>query len=398
MPPPDQSSLPSDLDAARLIATACETTGSDDFGGAEWREGLDQLLAALLAEARLSELGRAIAAGEILSYLTNRLAITDWRRRNDTFANAGVREPIVIVGQARTGTTILHDLLAQDPANRVPLSWEVDRPCPPPETTTYENDPRIAEVQAMIDASEHLIPGFKALHPLGARLAQECVRITGSDFRSLIFATQYRVPSYVAWLLNVADMTPAYRWHRRFLQHLQARHGAARWVLKSPGHQWHLQALLAEYPDALLVQTHRDPLQIIASLGSLVSTLRRLASDATSNPEAAAEFADYVLDGLDRSVQARRDGIVATTRVVDVHFSAFLADPFATIRRIYARLGLELTAHAEGRMRAFLADNPRDKHGRHRYTFAETSLDAGALRERARGYQQYFDVPSEPLP
>ena len=190
-------------------------------------------------------------------------------------------------------------------------------------------------------------------------------------------------------------MAPAYRWHRMLLQLLQWRHPTERWVLKSPGHQWSLGALLVEYPNAMLVQTHRDPLTVIASLGSLVATLRSMASDDTSVEEAAREWADLVLDGLDRSVDAREDGTVDPSRVVDVQFREFMADPLGTIGSVYDRLGFELTAGAEERMRAFLADNPRDKHGRHEYTFAATGLDAGEIRERARRYQEYFDVPSE---
>jgi hypothetical protein len=279
----------------------------------------------------------------------------------------------------------------------VPRTWEVDRPCPPPESATYETDARIAEVDATLDGLDIVLPGFRAMHPMGARLAQECVRITASDFRSLIFPTQYRVPSYVDWLVNEADMAPAYRWHRVFLQHLQARHPAQRWVLKSPAHQWCLGALLDEYPNALLVQTHRDPLRIIASLGSLVARLRSLSSDDTSIAEAATEFAELVLDGLDRSVTAREDGTVPGERVVDVQFAEFMADPFGAIRAVYARLGLELTDDTEQRMRTFLEHNPRDRYGGHHYTFAETGLDVGVWRERSRRYQQYFDVASEPL-
>jgi hypothetical protein len=385
------------LDVDRLLAQARSHAGSADLGEDTWREGLERLVDALRAEARLNALGLQIVAGEIAAYLSNRLGVTAWRRSHPEIAHEDVFPPIVLMGQGRTGTTILHDLLAQDPAHRVPLTWEVDRPCPPPETASYESDPRIAEVQARNDAVELVIPGFQAMHPVGARLAQECVRITGADFRSMIFPTQYRVPRYAQWLLGKADMAPAYRWHRRFLQHLQSRHRGERWVLKSPGHIWCLGALLAEYPNALLVQTHRDPLRIIASLGSLVPTLRRLASDESSIPEAAAEFADYVLDGLDRSVAARRDGTVPAGRVVDVHFDAFMADPFATIRTIYERLGLSLGCEAERRMRAFLAEHPAGQHGAHRYRFADTGLDEGALRERARGYQQFFDVRSEPV-
>jgi hypothetical protein len=331
----------------------------------------------------------------VLSHLQNRLRVVDWHRQHPQLAGEDVVPPIVIVGQGRTGTTILYDLLAQDPAHRAPLTWEVDHPIPPPETATYDTDPRIAETQAQLDMTELVIPGFKKMHPIGALLAQECVRITGGDFRSMIFPTQYRVPSYGKWLVHEADMAPAYRWHRRYLQVLQSRHRAERWVLKSPGHVWCLPNLLAEYPNALLVQTHRDPLRIIASISSLLATLRSLASDQPDVAEGAAEFAEYLMEGLDRSVTARENGSVPAERIVDVQFKDFLADPMRTVRTIYERLGLEFTPTAEQRMHAFITENPQGKHGLHHYSFADTALDAGEWRERARRYQQYFDVSSE---
>ena len=280
------------LDENALVSQAREITGLDDFGENTWQEGLERLLSALREEAALNEIGVQVAAGEIRTYLTNRLRVTEWHRSHHELGAADVTPPIVIIGQGRTGTTILHDLLAQDPAHRVPLTWEVDRPLPPPETATYDSDPRIAEVQTQLDLTEVVIPGFKRMHPIGARLAQECVRITAADFRSMIFPTQYRIPSYARWLLHNADMAPAYRWHRRFLQVLQSRHRRERWVLKSPGHLWCLGALLAEYPNAVLVQTHRDPLRIIASIASLLArrcggwrpTRRRSPREERSSP------------------------------------------------------------------------------------------------------------------
>src|SRR5262249_13953543 len=159
--------------------------------------------------------------------------------------------------------------------------------------------------------------------------------ITSSDFKSMIYPTQYRVPTYANWILNEADWSSAYAWHRVFLQHLQAKHPGERWVLKSPGHIWTIDALLAEYPNALLIQTHRDPLRIISSLGSLVPTLRSLASDNPSSSEAASEFADYIIDGLDRSIDARESGLVSPDRIVDVRFADFMSDPFGAIGKIY---------------------------------------------------------------
>ena len=385
------------LDAERLAEAATTATGLDDLGEKSWREGLERLLWSLREEADLNELGVQIAAGEVVAYLSNRLEIIEWRRQHPQVAAGDVVPPVVIIGQARTGTTVLYDLLAQDPITRVPLTWEVDRPCPPPETATYEIDPRIDEVEELQAGVELLIPGFRNMHPIGARLAQECVRITASDFRSLIFPTQYRTPSYARWLLDEADLAPAYRWHRQYLQHLQSAHPAQRWLLKSPAHVWHLGALLAEYPDALLVQTHRDPLRIIASVSSLQATLRRLAADEPDLVDIAKEWADYILDGLDRSVTARLDGTVPPERVVDVQFAELNTDPMGVVARVYDQFGLELTAEAEGRMREFLAAAPHAGPGAHSYTFADTELDEGRLRERARRYQDHFAVPSEPL-
>jgi hypothetical protein len=145
------------------------------------------------------------------------------------------------------------------------------------------------------------------------------------------------------------------------------------------------------------VQTHRDPLRVIASLASLVSLLRRLASDSTSVSESAEEWAEVIAEGLDRSVAARLDGTLASDAVVDVQFADFMTDPMATVGAIYDRLGITLTGEAERRMRAFLAANPQDKHGGHSYTFAETGLSAPELRERTRAYVEHFGVAEEPL-
>jgi hypothetical protein len=380
-----------------LVQQACDETGYDDFGDPTWRDGLDRLTDALDTEGGLNDVGRSVVPGELTDYLKDRLGITAYRAAHPEVAAVDIVPPIVIVGQGRTGTTILYDLLAQDPASRVPRTWEVDRPVPPPETATYETDPRIDEIDATLAMVDLVLPDFRAMHPMGARLAQECVRITASDFRSMIFPTQYHVPSYGQWLLHAADMTSAYSWHRIFLQHLQSRHPATRWVLKSPGHIWSLSALLAEYPHALLVQTHRDPLRIIASISSLVARLRQLATDDSTIPIAATEFAEYIIDGLNWSIDARDAGVVTPERVVDVQFAEFMVDPFGTIRAIYDRLGLELTADTEQRMREFLAAHPQDAHGGHTYTWTDTGLDEGEWRDRARSYQEYFDVPSEPL-
>ncbi len=381
--------------SGHLVEHAMEAAGSDDFGGEDWREGLDRLVDSVDREGEFNDIGRMMFDATTVQHLANRLNIVDYRKHNPVVAQRDITPPIVIVGQARTGTTILFDLLAQDPAVRVPRSWEVDVPCPPPETATYETDPRIEQVEAGMAATDMLIPGFRAIHPMGARLAQECVSITGSAFRSVMFPTVYRAPSYARWLLYEADMAPAYQWHRIFLQHLQHKHHNERWLLKTPGHIWCLEALLAEYPNALLVQTHRDPLRVIASVSSLQEVLRKLASDHTDLVDIAQDWSEWIIEGFDRSVAARRNGVVRKDRVVDVNFDAFMADPFVAIGSIYDQLGLPFTAEAERRMRDFLANHAQDEHGRHHYSWAGTGLDRSEWRERARDYQEFFNVPSE---
>ena len=386
------------LNRDRLVGEAIAQAGTNDFGEPTWQEGLDILLEGLQSEARLHELGVEIAAGDVVNQLATRLGITAWRGEHPEIAQVGVTQPIVIVGQPRTGTTILHDLLALDPALRAPLTWEVDRPLPPPETASYETDPRIAEVDATLAMADSLIPGFTTFHPMGGRLAQECVRITAGDFRSMIFPIQFRLPTYNHWLLHDADLAPAYRWHRLFLQHLQSRHPAQQWLLKSPAHLWHLDALAGQYPDVLIVQTHRDPLKVIASTSALATHLQHMASDEPDITEIAASYAEDIFVGLDRGMDARERGVIPAERVVDVQFSAFVADPIATVRQIYVALGRELDDLAEQRMRGFLAENPGDGGGGGtRYRFADTGLDAGILRERATAYQDYFNVASEPI-
>jgi hypothetical protein len=383
---------------SQLEEQACQTTGLSNFGEETWRDGAGRLIEDLNRGAKLNDVGAIIAGTEIVDYLSNRLRIVDWVRRNPEVRERDIRPPVVVLGQPRTGTTILFDILAQDPANRVPLTWEVDRPWPPPQTATYETDPRIDEVQANLSNVELLIPGFGAMHDMGARLGQECVRITAHEFRSMIFSTQYRVPEYQRWLLHEADMAPAYRYHRLFLQYLQSGHAAKRWLIKSPAHLWSLGAMVQEYPHALVVHTHRDPLRVVCSLASLIDLLRRLASDDVSIAAVAAEWVDDIVLGLDRAVAARREGVVAQEQAVDVLFRDFVRDPMAVVETIYERLGIELTGEAERAMRRFLADNPQEKHGGHRYSFADTGLDAGELRERTRAYQEFFGVPDEALP
>lgn len=388
------------LDADQQLEAAKKHTGLSDYGaeelgGPSLREPLARLIDSLEGEARLSAVGRFVTAGEIGGYLQDRLRVVDTHRQHPEMAACEIRRPIFIVGQGRTGTTILHELLALDPANRVPMTWETDAPCPPPERASYETDPRIEQVQAKIDQSERLIPDFKRMHRMGAQLPQECVRITGSAFASMIFTAQWRVPTYTEWLLEEAPLAPVYRWHRRFLQLLQWHCPGERWVLKTPAHLWCMEALLAEYPDACFIQTHRDPLKVLSSLTSLEVVLRTMTGDAGEPNEIAREWSRWTGIAYERSVRFREGGQVASNRIADIQFREFLSNPLACIERIYTQFGLELLPATRDRMRDYLANNPDDRDGSHSHSFAETGLDVEEERAKVKRYQEYFDVPSE---
>jgi hypothetical protein len=383
------------LDDAALLARATRATGLDDFGDDAFRAPLRRLLDAFEREAGLTLLGRIIARADVVRLLENRLRMLDTRRRHPEIDARDVRRPIFIVGLPRTGTTILHELLAQDPANRVPMTWEVMHPWPPPERASYETDPRIAEVERHFAGVDRLLPGFKSMHPMGARLPQECVALTAHDFASMIFSTTHHVPGYQAWLEG-ADLRWVYASHRRQLQYLEWRCPAERWVLKSPGHLWALDALLAVYPDARIVQTHRDPLEVIASLTSLVTLLRSMASDRIDPRGIGEEWTRRLAAGLERSMAVRAAGLSGGAEVFDMHFPELVRDEIGMVRRIYAHFGLVLSPDAEARMRRFLAANPRDKHGAHRYTLEAAGLDHATERRRYAAYQERFGIASEP--
>jgi hypothetical protein len=385
---------PVKLDLQSLLAKARENSGLDDFGGEGFREPLALLLEGLEAEARLTLMGRMVARADLLRTLENRLKLVDFFKQHPEVAEQRIERPIIVVGPPRSGTTIFHDLLEMDPDNRVPLTWEVSYPLPPPETATFRSDPRIAQVQADLDRVDQLVPEFKKMHPMGAERAQECVAMLSHDFASMIYQVQFDVSTYDQWVA-ASDMKSAFKWHRRFLQVLQWKAPGKRWALKSPQHLWHLQHVHREYPDALFVQTHRDPARVLVSISSLAATLRRLSSDAVSLPEAARYYAKALAQAYDNTVAYRESGALPREQVVDLHFRDFIQDQVGTVRRAYEHFGLELSDEAAAAMRQFLDDNPADKHGKHFYRFADTGLNEGEVRERFEGYRRYFDIERE---
>jgi len=382
------------LEEGDLLDAARRATGLDDFGDDDFREPLRRLLFCLEHEADLTLVGRIAARRDLVGLLITRLRIEADRKTHPEIAAERIVAPIFIVGLPRTGSTLLHHLLAQDPDTRAAQAWEIMYPSPPPERASYATDPRIARARKQLQWLDWMAPDFKAIHPVGAQLPLECIAIMSASFRATRFQTTYNVPMYEAWL-NRQDMRPSYAFHRRFLQQLQWRAPGARWVLKAPSHVFSLDALLDTYPDARLVQTHRDPVTVMASVASLSSVLHQAFSRRREPTRFGQEVTSRWTEGLDRSLELRRSGRVSSERTVDVRYHELSRDPMAAVRGIYAHFAMPLTAAAEQRMRAFLAENYQNKHGRHHYALDDFGLDAQDLACRFKAYCDYFGVVPE---
>lgn len=383
------------LDPDELLAEAQRSAGLSDFGGDGFREGLRVFLRAVEEEAQLHYVGRSLTRGDVLNLLDNRLRMTDWRKRYPEIGEVRVEKPLFIMGLPRTGTSILHELLAQDPAHRVPLHWEVRSPCPPPESASYATDPRIERAHREIRLWVEIVPEYDTMHELGGALPVECIFITQHEFLSEQLCGTHQVPSYAAWLAS-ADQRPAYAFHRRMLQHLQWRCPRERWVLKAPSHLTALDALISVYPDARIVWTHRDPLQVMGSVASVLFATAWVRSDAVDGDRVLAWFDAATCAGLLANATRLRDsGIVPEAQCVDLLYRDLVSDPLGAIRGIYRHFDMELSREAEARMRAYLAAKPKDARGAHQYGALAAGAERAALREHFAAYQQRFGVPSE---
>ncbi len=380
------------LDASRMLATARRRTGLEDFGDPSFREPLERLLESLEREARLNLVGRIAAREDLTGMLMNRLKLERDRKQNPAIADEQIRRPLVITGLPRSGSTFLHGLLAQDPASRVPLHWELRFPSPPPDRSTYDTDPRIERAARHIRWFFRLNPEFRKIHPVGARLPEECVVILSHAFLSFEFSSNWFVPSYQSWL-EQQDLEPAYRHHRRFLQHLQWGYPGERWLLKAPPHLPGLRALFTVYPDADVILTHRDPLEVVPSIASLHVVLRRTFSRAVDPLAVGPEVSQMLADDIRRGCAARDDGCAPPERFLDVWYTQLMEDPLAVVRRIYRHFDLPLSADVEARMRTYLATSPKDRYGQHVYSLGQFGLDAGVERERYRAYWDRYRHP-----
>jgi len=376
------------LDPASLCRAAADATGLADFGPMDFLMPLDRLCQSANDEARLTEASRSGFMATIVNNLSRRLQIYADRARFSEMEGQEIAAPLVVVGLPRSGTTILHALLAQDPDVRSPQAWEIVFPSPPPRAGTYATDPRIAQSQAQIDS---LDPEFRAMHAMGATLPDECNAIMTMAFLSPNFGAAFNVPGYVNWLIEEADMKPAFAFHRHFLQHHQMFSPGRFWVLKAPPYLWWLDELFDAYPDARVVFTHRDPAQIMASNASLIHYLRSKTYPVAKVALGREQSTQWGL-GVTRAMAYRASGRNAA-RFLDTHYADFTRDPMSIVRQVYAHFGLDLGDRAVAAMIAFNAANQQGKHGRHVYDAADYGLEPAHIHAEFADYIARFNIP-----
>lgn len=380
-------------DEEAMLAAARAATGLDDFGPGRWREHLRVLLRAYDEQARLTEAGRRMVQGELGAALAARLACVEaWKRRPEVLQRE-IRRPIFVLGLPRTGTTALHWLLAQDPANQVLEYWLAAAPRPRPPRATWEAEPAYQAAVEVLRWTYETDPGLRAIHVLEPDGPEECRHLFVQSFLDHTFDSNASIPAYTKWF-EAQDMRPAYAWHRDVLKLVGSTSPERRWVLKYPAHMRELDVLLETYPDACIVQTHRDPAKVLPSVCSLVTGWRSLY-EGSADAAAIGAWQLELYGAMVEKAMAVRDRHGDPKQFFDLGFPELRRDPVGAIGRLYDHFGLALGAEAERAMRAWVAADPHGGHGGHRYRAEDFGLRAEAIRERFARYAERFAVPAE---
>jgi hypothetical protein len=378
------------LAATDLIETAKRRCGLDDFGEGEFFEALLRLLESCQDEARLNLIGKIALKLDVLETLCVRLQMERDRQLYPNISRQEIRQPLFIVGLPRSGTSVLHRLVAADPEHRAPLMWEVRSPSPP---TAADENGRIQRATQSCSFFNWLVPTFRYVHVVGAEVPQECVSLMTPTFLSDQFDAMYYVPSYRSWFFR-QDLRLAYEYHRRFLQHLQSRRNGRRWILKAPTHMFAMPSLLSVYPDALFVQTHRTPVDAMASVSSLVTILRSAFSDSVDPITVCREAIDYWSEVIHRFLRERDR--LPDRRVCDIRYDEIRREPIGAVRRIYDHFGWSLSPEAEQRMRALVAAQAERQSANHRYNLSQFGSSAEEVLNAFAPYCQRFGLAGLP--
>lgn len=380
------------VSAQALIRAAEEATGLSRWGEQDFRTGLELFLDEAPKTARMSAQGWERMLHRIDGVLKNRLRLMDYRENNPKVAAQRIQRPIFVIGLPRSGTSNLLSLLSSDPAHRVPRMWEMYRSVPPPRRETYDSDPRIDEVQKLLEKDGFGSKALQATHPFSSQLPEECAFILEHTFSNMTYPAYVNVPRLADYAMNKADWRAVYAFHKQFLQHLQTDYAGERWVLKTPEHSNFLPDLLATYPDAVLLFTHRHPTQTMASLASNISELRKLWSDEVDPHEVAASFLKIQAEQCRRMVEARKDPAI-DKHFLDIDFDDLVNRPMEVMERVYRHFDLPMTASARGGLQDYV-DNQAKKthgHGGHKYQMADYGYAPNQIETAFAEYLSWYE-------
>jgi len=378
------------LDPRTLIDTSLRHCNRAEFSDWSFIQPLHRLFSALHNEADLSAFGHLAVRFDTLRCLDNQLHLDAAQESDPRVLERRIIRPIFITGLPRSGSTFLHTLLALDPAIAVPRSWQLLYPYPT-RRMIGRSDNRRQRVARQFALFRLLAPELAGMHPIEADAPQECTDITAQVFQSLRFDTTYRIPSYRDWMDRHGHEV-AYRFHRRFLQHLDAQNlPGRRWVLKSPDHVFALDALRKAYPDAHIIMLHRDPVGVLASVAKLTEILRRPFTRTIDRAQIGEEVSNRWAEGTERMVAIQSN----SNRILHLHYRDLVASPMTTVAALYRHCGMPLSVRAEARMMEYLRRRPRGGYSVHRHRLEEFGLEGVALRGRFARYLETFDAQPE---
>jgi hypothetical protein len=361
--------------ADEVVARSVARAGLSDFGAAGWQEGLDRFLAAAATDLAGDDTGRTAVEAMAVGRLVNRLRIEDWYAREGSAAALPVEGPVVIFGLPRTATTALHYLLAVDPQLRFQRRWEVSDPVPPPALETEPTDPRRVG----------LVAAPSAQHIATADGPFEDGPVLALDFHHQEMGLP--LPTYTRWW-RTCDTTTTYAYHERVLRMLHAHRPPHRWLLKAPSYSFHLPQLARQYPGARFIMTHRDPVTVLGSTCSVVSSAQQMVLPSHHpDPVALGAFQlEHWVDAMDLAMAGRAE--VGEDRFLDIYQQDFQHDPMAVVDGIYAFLGLELAPPVRAAMAEWSQANQRGARGEHHYSVEEFGQTEAAVRQ---AFSRYID-------
>jgi hypothetical protein len=383
------------LCALDLISEAERTTGLSDWGEDDFRTPLTVLVDALNTQAELSGIGIRRVRQWLGKRLEQRLRVLADRARRPQIAAQQIDRPVFIIGLPRSGTTFLHTLISRDPAAIVPLHWQLVHASPPPNDPAIEHEAEIAATQALLGFQGWLDPDLQTMHFSDALLPEEDFIAFELSFISMSLYAFFDIPAYASGVLK-SDFAASYAWHKRVLQAIQFGAEGKRFVLKAPEHTMHLDMLLETYPDALVIQHHRDPAKVMASTLSLLSTVRKRYTDRAipASEDVAQRYIRSYARSFRRCIELRDDPRFAD-RFLDVHYLDLERDPVSVVRRVYDHAGMAFTPGLEADVRGWAAVNRKGSKGAHIYPDDGYGLTPESVHAAFADYIRRFDVEIE---